>query len=96
VNVDIGIEPEKIKERIKVVLKFGQPSYDIVHDPDLSGPIVIGLALGCLLLLAGKIHFGDIYAMFILGNLLIYFLLNFISQVYLLLLRAKLSLSIAS
>ncbi len=64
-----------------IVVKFGEPNYDIIHDPDLSGPIVIALALGCLLLLAGKIHFGDIYAMFILGNLLIYFLLNFISQV---------------
>jgi hypothetical protein len=59
----------------------GQPSEDIIHDPDLSGPIIIGLALGCLLLLAGKVHFGDIYAMFILGNILVYFLLNFISQV---------------
>jgi len=63
------------------VLIAGQPSYDMIHDPDLSGPILIGLALGCLLLLAGKVHFGDIYAMFILGNVLIYFLLNFISQV---------------
>jgi hypothetical protein len=79
--LDIGIEPEKIKERILLILKFGQPTYDIIHDPDLSGPIVIALTLGFLLLLTGKIHFGDIYAMFIFGNLLIYFLLNFISQV---------------
>jgi len=56
----------------------------MIRNPDLSGPIIIGMTLGCLLLLAGKIHFGDIYAMFILGNLLIYFLLNFISQVFLL------------
>ena len=64
-----------------MVLKFQQPSYDIIHNPDLSGPILIALALGCLLLFAGKIHFGDIYAMFIFGNLLIYSLINFISQV---------------
>ena len=64
-----------------IIVKFGQPSSDIIQNPDLSGPILIALSLGCLLLMAGKIHFGDIYAMFILGNLLIYFLLNFISQV---------------
>jgi hypothetical protein len=63
------------------VLKFGQPNYDVIQNPDLSGPIMIALALGCLLLFAGKIHFGDIYAMLVFGNLLIYFLLNFISQV---------------
>ena len=71
-------------------MKFKQPSYDIIHDPDLSGPILIALALGCLLLFSGKIHFGDIYAMFIFGNLLIYFLINFISQVKRILYRIKL------
>lgn len=74
-----------------LVLKFSQPSYDIIHDPDLSGPIIIGLTFGFLLLLSGKVHFGDIYAMFILGNLLIYFLLNFISQVQVTKSRLKLS-----
>ena len=64
-----------------LILKFGQPSYDIINNPDLSGPILIALALGCLLLFAGKLHFGDIYAMFILGTGLLYFLINFISQV---------------
>ena len=64
-----------------MVLKLSQPTYDIIHDPDLSGPIVIALSLSFLLLLAGKIHFGDIYAMFILGNSLLYCLLNFMSQV---------------
>lgn len=75
-----------------MVLKLNQPSYDVIHDPDLSGPIVIALALGFLLLLVGKIHFGDIYAMFIMGNGLLYALLNFMSQVNLFLSRAKTSL----
>jgi hypothetical protein len=72
-----------------LILKLSQPSYDIIHDPDLSGPIVIALSLGFLLLLAGKIHFGDIYAMFIVGNGLLYILLNFMSQVYYILVRLK-------
>lgn len=34
-----------------------------------------------ILLLSGKIHFGDIYAIFVIGNGLMYFLFNFMSQV---------------
>ena len=64
-----------------MVLKCQQPSYDIIHNPELAGPIGIALALGGRLLVTGKVHFGDIYAMFIFGNLLIYSLINFISQV---------------
>jgi hypothetical protein len=63
-------------------MKISQPTYDMIHDPDLSGPILIALTLGCLLLFSGKVHFGDIYAMFILGNILFYFLLNYMSQVF--------------
>ena len=68
-------------------LKVSQPSYDMINDPDLSGPILIALTLGFLLLLSGKVHFGDIYAMFILGNVLLYFLLNYMSQVLIILSR---------
>lgn len=47
----------------------------------MSGPILIALCFGILLLLSGKIHFGDIYAIFVIGNFLLYFLFNFMSQV---------------
>jgi hypothetical protein len=39
------------------------------------------MCFGFLLLLSGKVHFGDIYAIFVVGNLLLYFLFNFMSQV---------------
>lgn len=70
-----------IKSRIKMILKLTKPSENVIEDPDLSGPIFIALCFGMLLLLAGKIHFGDIYAIFILGNFLLYLLFNFMSQV---------------
>ena len=54
---------------------------EIIEDPDLTGPILIAVLLGTLLLLAGKSHFGDIYVMFIVGNILSYLLFNFMSQV---------------
>ena len=47
----------------------------------MTGPILIALAFGFLLLLSGKIHFGDIYAMFLFGNSIMYFLINFMNQV---------------
>lgn len=31
-------------------------------------------------MLSGKMHFGDIYAIFVIGNFLIFILFNFMSQ----------------
>jgi hypothetical protein len=42
---------------------------------------LIALCFGMLLLLSGKVHFGDIYAIFVLGNILLFFLFNFMSQI---------------
>lgn len=64
-----------------MILKLAKPSDQVIEDPDLSGPILIALCFGILLLLSGKIHFGDIYAIFVIGNFLLYFLFNFMSQV---------------
>ena len=65
---------------MKLVLMLGTPDDQVLDSPDLSGPIVIALCFGMLLLLAGKVHFGDIYAIFVIGNILVYFLFNFMSQ----------------
>lgn len=64
-----------------MVLRVGKPTEEMIEDPDLSGPILIALCFGMLLLLSGKVHFGDIYAIFIVGNTFVYFLFNFMSQV---------------
>lgn len=48
----------------------------ILDDMDLAGPLLFCLALGFALLLRGKIHFGYIYGMSIIGCLGMYFLLN--------------------
>lgn len=63
------------------VLRVGLPAPDVLEDPDLTGPILINFVFGVLLLLGSKPHFGDIYALFICGNLLSYFLYNFMSKV---------------
>jgi purine-cytosine permease-like protein len=53
----------------------------LVDFPDLSGPILISLCLGFLLLLGGKIHFSDILTYFILGNVVLYVLFMFMGKV---------------
>ena len=75
-----------------MTVKIQKPEYEQLENVDLSGPIMIALIFGCLLLLSGisfvyqsnilgKIHFGDIYAMFLFGNTIMYFLINFMNQV---------------
>ncbi len=53
----------------------------MIMNPDLSGPVMIAFAFGFLLLFSGQLHFGDIYALFILGNLFLFFLFNFMARV---------------
>jgi hypothetical protein len=63
------------------VVTLQKADKDIIASPDLSGPILISLALGCLLLLGGKAHFSDIEAEFFLGNFTMYLLFNFMRKV---------------
>lgn len=70
-----------IKDKVKLVIKMAQPDYDIIMNPDLAGPVLIAFAFGFLLLFSGQIHFGDIYALFIIGNLVMFFLFNFMARV---------------
>lgn len=60
---------------------FQEIGHDLVDFPDLSGPILIALCLGFLLLLGGKIHFSDILTYFILGNIVLYVLFMFMGKV---------------
>ena len=48
----------------------------ILDDMDLAGPLLFCLALGFVLLLRGKVHFGYIYGVGTIGCLAMYFLLN--------------------
>ena len=52
-----------------------------MEDPDLSDLSLSHYVFVMLLLLSGKIHFGDIYAIFCDWKLTLYFLFNLMSQV---------------
>lgn len=58
----------------------GSTTHDLLDDKDLAGPLIFCLALGTVLLLSGKVHFGYIYGVGTLGCLSIYLLLNLIHQ----------------
>lgn len=52
-----------------------------MNDVDLAGPLVFCLLFGGMLLLSGKVHFGYIYGMGLLGCLAIFIVLNLMSMV---------------
>ena len=51
-----------------------------MDDTDLAGPLVFCLLYGGFLLLSGKIHFGYIYGVALLGCLSVYIILNLMSE----------------
>ncbi|GFN79499.1 protein yipf [Plakobranchus ocellatus] len=53
--------------------------HTIMQDTDLAGPLVFCLAFGGSLLLSGKLHFGYIYGIGLVGCLAMYCLLNLMS-----------------
>lgn len=49
-------------------------------DADLAGPLVFCMLLGTCLLLTGKVHFGYIYGFGLVGCLVMYVILNLMSE----------------
>lgn len=77
---ELGIYPSDIWQRMLSVLLCRNLDEELLLQLDMSGPTVILLSLGCMLLLAGKIHFGYIYALSTCGSFGLYVLLNLMSQ----------------
>ncbi|CAG8610140.1 921_t:CDS:10, partial [Paraglomus occultum] len=53
---------------------------NIMDDTDLAGPLLFCLVFGLSLLLTGKVHFGYIYGVAVLGWFSIYMILNLMSE----------------
>lgn len=77
---ELGINIDHIWLRMQGVAFFKKVNEEILNDCDLSGPLVIGAALGVCLLLAGKLHFGYIYGLAVTACLCVCLLLNVMSQ----------------
>ena len=52
----------------------------VINDSDFAGPILFALLLGTLLLFNGKVQFGYIYGVFVVGLLGLWSLLNLMSD----------------
>lgn len=74
---ELGINFNQINQKtLAVIIPFRKPEKSILHESDLTGPLVFCFAFGTFLLLSGKLHFSYIYGIGILGCLSIYLLLN--------------------
>ena len=87
---ELGINPKEILQRTLLVsLPFPLPASltsspssasSASSDSDLAGPFCFCLALGALLLLNGKVHFGYIYGFGVVSCLVMYFVVNLMSD----------------
>lgn len=77
---ELGINVEHVLLRMKGVAFFKQVEQEVLEDLDLSGPLAIILALSTCLLLAGKITFSYVYGFSATGCVLIWMLINLMSQ----------------
>ena len=77
---ELGIDLDHIYKRILSVAFFRKIGQDLTSDFDMGGPLFIALALGILLMFAGKVHFGYIYGLGVLGCVGAWLLVNVMSN----------------
>mmetsp|Transcript_76090 Transcript_76090/g.88470 ORF Transcript_76090/g.88470 Transcript_76090/m.88470 type:complete len:290 (+) Transcript_76090:31-900(+) len=77
---DLGIDLQNIKAKTLAIIRFKKIDEQILESADMSGPILYALIFGGFLLLNGKVHFGYIYGFSLVGSLLIYSIMNLLSQ----------------
>ena len=85
---ELDIDIEMIKANLKSVIMFKPFDHKFTEDPDMAGPLIVGLGLAFGLVLvssnsslglisqSGKFTFGYIYGLIICGGLLIYSIVN--------------------
>ncbi|GIX71007.1 protein YIPF5 [Caerostris extrusa] len=78
---ELGINFDHILQKTVAVLNpFKEPNASILQETDFTGPLVFCLCFGGFLLLSGKVHFGYIYGIGVLGCFAMYSLLNLMSE----------------
>ncbi|MES1908871.1 MAG: hypothetical protein MHM6MM_001720 [Cercozoa sp. M6MM] len=78
---ELGINFGHISQRtLFALMPLKTPDDETLHDDDLAGPLVFAVALGFVLLLSGKLHFGYIFGFGLLGCLLLATLLKLLSD----------------
>jgi len=77
---ELGINPHYIIEKTKTVLNpLRTTDASVLQDTDLAGPFVFCVLFGFILLFSGKVHFGYIYGIGVIGCVGMHFILNMMS-----------------
>ncbi|EGC29289.1 hypothetical protein DICPUDRAFT_159146 [Dictyostelium purpureum] len=78
---ELGINFDHIRAKTLSVLNpLKKIDSHIMDDTDLGGPMFFGLLLGFSLLMSGKVQFGYIYGLGLIGCVSMYFVLNLMSE----------------
>ena len=80
---ELGVNFQHIFSKSKAVLTIWlrQPDRHIMDDTDLAGPVLFCIAFGWFLLLSsGRVQFGYIYGLAVVGWLMMYSVLNLMSD----------------
>lgn len=78
---ELGINFEHIQAKTLAVLNPLKPmERDVMVDTDMAGPLCFVLLMGFVLLFSGKVSFGYIYGVGLLGSVSIYALLNMMAE----------------
>ncbi|KAI1141315.1 Yip1-domain-containing protein [Hypoxylon sp. FL0543] len=77
---ELGVNFDHIQMKTLAVLNpFGRIDQHIMDDSDLGGPILFFLLFGTFLLFSGKVHFGYIYGLALMGSVALHTILSLMS-----------------
>lgn len=77
---ELGISPQRIKEKIISVITINKLNKKILEDSDMTGPFLIFILFCITLILQKKTHFGYIYGTTLFGGFIINTLMNLMSK----------------
>ncbi|CAJ2505512.1 Uu.00g129060.m01.CDS01 [Anthostomella pinea] len=78
---ELGVNFGHIQMKTLAVLNpFARIDQHIMDDSDLAGPILFFLLFGTFLLLSGKVHFGYIYGLALMGSIALHTILSLMSS----------------
>ncbi|OLL22842.1 Protein transport protein yip1 [Neolecta irregularis DAH-3] len=78
---ELGVNFSHIQGKTLTVLNpLARVDQNIMDDSDLAGPILFCLLFGTFLLLSGKVQFGYIYGVALLGSITLHVVFNLMSQ----------------
>ncbi|XP_004082469.1 protein YIPF5-like [Oryzias latipes] len=79
--VELGVDFDHMWQKTLTVLNPFMPADgSIMNETDLTGPILFCVALGCALMMAGKVHFGFVYGISATGCVGMFVLLSLMSS----------------